>query len=162
MPLNFLYAALIHRALPNARMVCLRRQPMDACLGNYRQLFATRFSYYNYAFDLEHTARYVACFEQFLATLRETLPASRLQVLDYDALVADQEVQTRQLLTFCGLPWDPACLQFHRNAEAVSTASSVQVRQPLYTGASGRWRRWEALLAPARKVFEEAGILIAP
>jgi hypothetical protein len=143
-------------------MVCLRRQPMDACLGNYRQLFSTHFPYYNYAFDLAHTARYVACFERFVATLRETLPADRLHVVDYDALVADQETQTRQLLAFCDLPWDPACLQFHRNTEAVSTASSVQVRQPLYAGASGRWRRWEALLAPARKVFEEAGILIAP
>ena len=158
MPLNFLYAALIHRALPNARMVILHRQPMDACLGNYRQLFGTRFSYYNYAFDLAHTARYVACFEQFLATLGETLPADRLHVVDYDALVANQETQTRRLLAFCELPWDPACLQFHRNADAVATASSVQVRQPLYTGASGRWHRWDALLAPARQVFADAGI----
>lgn len=158
MPLNLFYAALVHRALPNARMVCLRRHPMDVCLGNYRQLFGTRFSYYNYAFDLEHTAHYVVQFERYLRALRAALPEDRLRVLDYDALVADQEAHTRHLLDFCGLPWDPACLDFHRNHAAVSTASSVQVRQPLYQGASGRWRRYGEWLQPARRVFEAAGI----
>ncbi len=160
MPLNFFHAALIHRALPNARMVCLRRQPMDACLGNYRQLFATGFSYYNYAFDLGHAARYVAHFERYVDALRLHLPADRLLVFDYDAFVADQERHTRALLAFCGLPWDPACLQFHRNASAVSTASSVQVRRPLDGSASGRWQAWRELLGPARSVFAAAGIAI--
>ncbi len=159
MPLNILYAGLIHGALPNARIVCLRRDPMDVCLSNFRQLFATTFSYYNYAFDLEDVARYYVGFDRLVAHWREVLPADRFTEIAYEDVVADQEAQTRRLLAFCGLTWDSRCLSFHENAAPVATASSVQVRQPLYASSVGRWRRYGEGLAPMRAILEEAGLV---
>jgi len=158
MPLNVLYAGLIHRMLPNARIVCLRRHPMDAALANYRQLFATRFPYYDYAFGLEETAAYVAGFERLADHWARVLPPSRYTELRYEALVADQEGETRRLLTHCGLGWDPAALAFHENAAPVATPSAVQVRQPIHAGSVGRWRRHGAALEPMAAVFRAAGI----
>lgn len=160
MPLNVLYAGLIHRALPNARIVCLRRHPMDACLSNYRQLFATGFSYYNYAFDLADLGRYYLAFDRLVAHWREVLPPDRFTEVGYEAIVADQEGQTRRLLDFCGLEWDRRCLAFHENEAPVATASSVQVRQPLYASSVGRWRRYGDGLAPLRRVLEAGGVAV--
>lgn len=160
MPLNIIYAGLIHAALPDAKIVCLRRDPMDACLSNYRQLFATGFSYYNYAYDLEDVGRYYLGFERLVAHWRATLPADRFTEIAYEDLVSDQEGETRRLLAFCGLDWDPRCLDFHQNAAPVATASSVQVRQPLYSSSIGRWRRYGEGLAPLRAVLEAGGLQI--
>ncbi|WP_293677749.1 tetratricopeptide repeat-containing sulfotransferase family protein [uncultured Phenylobacterium sp.] len=160
MPLNVLYAGLIHRALPNARIVCLRRHPMDAALANYRQLFATGVAYYDYAYGLEDVGRYVAGFEALVAHWRAVLPPDRFAEVAYEDIVADQEGQTRRLLAFCGLPWDPACLAFHENAAPVATASSVQVRQPLYASSVGRWRRYGAGLGPLRRALEAGGVVV--
>jgi tetratricopeptide (TPR) repeat protein len=159
MPLNVLYAGLIHQALPNARIVCLRRDPMDVCLSNFRQLFATGFSYYNYAYDLEDVARYYVGFDRLVAHWRETLPADRFTEIAYEDVVADQEVQTRRLLAFCGLDWDERCMAFHENTAPVATASSVQVRQPLYSSSVGRWRRYGGELAPMWKILAQAGLV---
>ncbi|MFY8140717.1 MAG: sulfotransferase family protein, partial [Caulobacter sp.] len=148
MPLNVVYAGLIHRALPNARIICLRRHPMDAGLSNYRQLFATRFPYYDYALDLEYTGRYVAGFEALADHWAASLPADRYINFRYEDLVADQEGQTRRLLAHSGLDWDPACLAFHENAAPVATASAVQVRSPIHPGSVGRWKRYGEGLAP--------------
>jgi hypothetical protein len=136
MPLNFFYAALIHAALPNARIVCLRRNPMDACLSNVRQLFATRFSYYDYSFDLLDTGRYYLQFDALVCTWRRALPPARFVEVQYEALVADLERESRRLVEFCDLPWNDACLNFHVNTAPVATASSVQVRSPIYTHSS--------------------------
>ena len=142
MPLNFFYVGLIHRALPNARIVALQRGAMDSCLSNYRQLFSTGFSYYNYSLDLQDTARYYAAFHDLMAHWRRSLPENRFMEVRYEDIIADQENQTRKLLEFCGLDWNEACLRFHENTAPVSTASSVQVRQPLYSGSVGRWKRY--------------------
>ncbi|SDD43577.1 Tetratricopeptide repeat-containing protein [Kordiimonas lacus] len=142
MPLNFFYAALILKALPNARIVALRRGAMDSCLSNYRQLFSTQFSYYNYTYDLESTAQFYRGFDGLMAQWRDLLPADRFMEIRYEDIVFDQEAQTRRLLDFCGLDWFEGCLRFHENAAPVSTASSVQVRQPLYSGSIGRWKRY--------------------
>lgn len=160
MPLNVLYAGLIHRALPNARIVCLRRDPMDACLANFRQLFATAFTYYNYAYDLADTGRYYLGFDRLVAHWRAVLPPDRFTEIAYEDLVADQEGQTRQVLAFCDLPWDDRCLSFHENAAPVATASAVQVRQPLYATSIGRWRKYGEGLEPLRRVLEEGGIKV--
>jgi tetratricopeptide (TPR) repeat protein len=159
MPLNVIYAGLIHQALPNARIVCLKRDPMDVCLSNFRQLFATGFSYYNYAYDLEDVARYYVGFDRLVAHWRATLPANRFTEIAYEDVVADQEAQTRRLLAFCGLPWDERCLAFHENTAPVATASSVQVRQPLYSSSVGRWRRYGEALAPMWDILAEAGLV---
>ncbi len=157
MPLNFFYAGLIRRALPRARIVCVRRGAADTCLSNYRQLFATGFSYYDYAYDLADTARYVAGFETLAGHWRQVLGEAWLEVR-YEDVVADLERESRKLLAFCGLAWDPACLEFHRNAAPVATASSVQVRSPVYATSIGRWRRYRPFIDPALKVLQERGI----
>jgi tetratricopeptide (TPR) repeat protein len=159
MPLNIFYAGLIHSALPKARIVCLRRHPMDVCLSNFRQLFATGFSYYNYAYALEDVARYYVGFDALAAHWRATLPPDRFTEVAYEDVVADQEATTRRLLEFCGLGWDPRCLDFHQNDAPVATASSVQVRQPLYASSVGRWRRYGTALDPMRRVLADAGLL---
>lgn len=142
MPLNFFYAALIHNAMPNARIIALRRGAMDSCLSNYRQLLTVQHSYYNYTYDLTSTADFYKQFDQLMAHWRANLPANRFTEVRYEDIVYDQENQTRRLLNFCGLDWDEACMRFHENKAPVSTASSVQVRQPLYSGSIGRWQRY--------------------
>ncbi len=159
MPLNFFYAALIHRALPSARIIRLRRDPMDAALSNYRQLFATSFSYYNYAYDLEDAGRYVVAFERLMELWRETLPPDRFVEATYEDLVADLDGQVRRLLERCALPWDERCVRFHENESPVATASSVQVRSQIHARSVGRWRRYGPGIAPLRAIIEEAGLL---
>jgi tetratricopeptide (TPR) repeat protein len=157
MPLNFFYAAHILRALPRARVICLRRNPLDTVLSNYRQLFATSFSYYNYAYDLADTARYYVEFDRLVRRFAGTL-GTRFMEVRYEDVVADLEGEARRLLDFCGLGWDPAVLEFHAQDAPVATASSVQVRKPLYRSAVGRWRRLERELAPAREILAAAGV----
>lgn len=156
MPLNFFYVPLIQRALPNAKIICLRRNPLDACLSNYRQLFATGFSYYNYAYDLLDTGRYYAAFDRLSAHWRATTP-SYVEVR-YEDVVEHTEREARRLVEFCGLPWDSRCLAFQDNAAPVATASSAQVRQPIYRTSLERWRRYERELAPLRALLDEAGV----
>jgi tetratricopeptide (TPR) repeat protein len=157
LPLNFFYIAFIHFALPNAKIVCLRRHPLDSCLSLYRQLFAVAFSYYNFTYRLEDIGRYYVAFDRLMAHWRRVLPGKVLEV-PYESLVAEQETTTRALLEFCGLPWEPRCLDFHTNAAPVATASSVQVRAPLYGSAVGRWRRYAAELEPLISQLRTAGI----
>lgn len=159
MPLNFFYAGIIHRALPGARIVCLRRNPLDACLGNYRQLFATEFPYYAYSYDLLDTGRYYLQFDRLMRRWRELLPAHGFREVQYEAVVADTEREARRLLAFCGLEWHPGCLRFHENAAPVATASSVQVRRPIYSTAVGRWRCYERQLEPLIALLREGGAL---
>jgi Flp pilus assembly protein TadD len=158
MPLNFFYAALILRALPNAKIVCVRRNALDTCLSNYRQLFATSFSYYDYAYDLLDTGRYYARFARLAGVFRETLPRNFIEV-HYERVVENIEGEARRLLEFCELPWDPACVAFERNSAPVATASSVQVRQPIYRTAVERWRHYERELAPLKSLLAEHGAL---
>ena len=159
MPLNILYAPIILAALPNARVICVRRHPADTVLSNYRQLFATSFSYYNYAFDLDATARYYARFDRLVASYRETLPQDRFTEVSYEKVVEDIESEARRLLDFCGLEFEPACIEFHKNKAPVATASSVQVRQPLYSSSVGRWRRYRPAIDSALNILVDAGCL---
>lgn len=159
MPLNILLAPVILAALPEARIICLRRHPADTVLSNYRQMFATSFSYYSYAYTLEDTARYYARFDRLVRHFETALPQDRFTVVHYEQVVKDLEGETRRLLDFCGLPFEESCLSFHENASPVATASSAQVRQPLYTSAVARWRRYEAGLAPALAILEAEGCL---
>lgn len=157
MPLNFFYAGLIRRMLPNAKIICVRRHPLDTALGNYRQLFATGFSYYNYAYDLLDTGRYWLGFDRLARHWQETLGDNYCEV-HYEDVVADTEAEARRLVAFLGLAWHSACLEFHRNPAPVATASSVQVRQPVYRTSVGRWRRYEREIAPLRQLYAEAGV----
>jgi tetratricopeptide (TPR) repeat protein len=157
LPHNFLYAGHIARALPRARIVCVRRNPMDTCLSNFRQLFALDSPYHDYSYDLLDVGHYYLLFGELMAHWQRTLPGRILQV-GYESLVDDQEAQTRRLLEFCGLPWDPACLEFERNQAPVATASAVQVRSPIHRGAMHRWKLYRRELAPLQALFEGAGV----
>lgn len=159
LPHNFLYLGYIARALPNARILCLRRNPMDTCLGNFRQLFALTSPYYDYSFDLLDTGRYYILFDALIRHWQKVLPGRVLEV-HYEQLIEDQEGQTRRILSHCGLSWDPACLRFSENAAPVATASAVQVREPLHRNALGRWRRYGADLDDLRDLLVSAGIRI--
>ncbi len=159
LPRNALYAPAILAALPNARIICLRRHPADTVLSNYRQLFSTQLPYYDYAYDLEACARYYVGFDRMLRRFRERLPADRFCEVRYEAVVADIEAETRAMLDFCGLEFEPACIAFHENKAPVATASAAQVREPLYTRSMGRWKRYEAGLRPALDVLQAAGCL---
>jgi tetratricopeptide (TPR) repeat protein len=144
LPANFLYIGHIARALPNASIVCLRRNPMDTVWSNYKNLFASQSAYYAYSYDLMDTARYYLRFDRLMGLWERLFPGRVLQ-LSYEQLVADQEGQTRRLLDHCGLEWDAACLSFHENSAAVATPSAAQVRRPLNADAVGRWRQYEGL-----------------
>jgi len=158
-PGNFHYAGIAARALPNAAIVCLRRNPMDTVLANFRNLFAISSRYYDYSYDLLDIAAYVAGFERLMALWRTALPG-RILELRYEDIVADQEGATRRLLAHCELDWSDHCLDFHAQGGAVSTPSAAQVRRPIYRDSVARWRKHEAVLAPVAAYFAERGIAI--
>jgi len=144
MPLNFLYAGLIARALPHATMIELVRHPLDACYAMYKQMFTMA---YPFSYDLSDLAAYFCAYRRLMAHWHSVLPG-RILRLRYEDLVNDQAGQTERLLAHCGLAWDDACLAFDRNAQPSTTASAVQVRQKVYRSSLGTWRRFETQLQP--------------
>ncbi len=160
MPLNFLYLGFILRSLPAAKVICVRRHPLDTILSNFRQLFAVNFSYYNYHYDLGNTARYYILFHQLMQHWREVFGGRILEVA-YESITTDPEATVRSALTYLDLPWDDDCLRFHERKAAVATASAVQVREPIYRSAVGRWQGYAQQLAPAAALLKSAGISAA-
>lgn len=158
-PGNFLYAGFIAHALPQARIVCLRRHPMDTVLSNFRNLFAISSRYYDYSYDLDDIAQYYLGFDRLMGLWAKAMPGRVLEI-SYEALVADQEGQTRALLAHCGLDWDERCLAFQDNAAPVATPSAAQVRRPLYNDALARWRRHEVALGGVKARFAAAGLVL--
>ncbi|MDB6083597.1 MAG: sulfotransferase family protein [Gammaproteobacteria bacterium] len=147
MPANFLYAGLIHAALPRARIIHMQRHPIDTCLSIYFQNF---FSMGPYANDLGNLAHYYGEYIRIMGQWRATLPSTALLEVPYEALLEDQEGWTRRMLDFIGLPWDPSCLEFHRTDRVVITASKWQVRQKINAASAGRWRNYEKFVGPLR------------
>lgn len=145
MPANFLYAGVIPLALPGARIIHCRRDPVDTCLSCYSKHFGGEQAF---AYDLAELGRFHRAYETLMARLKEVLPAQRFIEVDYEAVVDDLEGQARRLVDFIGLPWDDACLDFHKTRRVVRTASVAQVRQPIYTTSKGRWRKHAAQLGP--------------
>ncbi len=158
LPHNFMYAGFIAKALPHARIICLRRNPLDTCLSNFRQLFGQNTPYYDYSLDLLDTGRYYLLFDRLVSHWRRVLPGRLLEV-QYEELVVDREAQTRRMLEFLRLSWDPACLHHERNTAPVSTASAVQVREPMHRGGLQRWRNYEPQLSELRSLLAEGGVL---
>jgi hypothetical protein len=142
---NCLYAGLIHLALPNARIVHCRRDPVDTCLSCYTLLFGTD---QHFAYDMTELGHYWKAYDALMDHWRTVLPADRFIEVEYELLVADFEPQVRRLLDQLALPWDPACLGFHKTERAVLTASNAQVRQPVHGGSVGRWKRYASQIAP--------------
>ena len=144
-PENFRFIGLIHRALPNARIIHARRDPVDTCLSCFSHLFSRGLPY---SYDLGELGRYYRAYEDMMAHWRGVLPENVMLDLQYEELVNDLEGQARRIVAHCGLEWDAACLGFHRTERVVRTASMSQVRQPIYTSSVGRWRALEPLLKP--------------
>jgi hypothetical protein len=155
-PLNFLYIGLIALALPNARIVHVRRGAMDGCYAMYKTLFRMG---YPFSYDLGDLAAYRIAYERLMAHWRGALPG-RMVEIDYEALIADQEGESRRLVAACGLDWEEACLDFHRNPAPVATASAVQVRAPIHDRSVGLWRRYETGLVPLADALGKAGIAL--
>lgn len=153
-PQNFLYLGLIHRALPNARVLHLRRHPLDSCYAIYKTLFRAG---YPFSYSLQEVGRYYIAYHRLMAHWRDLIPQAFLDV-DYEALVADPEGQARRIFAYLGLDWENACLAFHRRGGAAATASAAQVRQPIYSSSAGLWRRYARQLAPLAERLREQGI----
>ncbi|WP_447588393.1 sulfotransferase [Aquipseudomonas campi] len=145
MPANFFYAALIPLILPGAFIIHCRRDPVDTCLSCYSKQFGgeQRFSY-----NQTELGQFHRDYQTLMAHLRRVLPAERFIEVDYEAVVDDLEGQARRLLEFIGLPWDAACLDFHSTERVVRTASTTQVRQPIYRTSKGRWHAHAEHLGP--------------
>jgi len=155
-PLNYLYLGLIARALPRARIVHLRRQPMASCYAMFKALFRVG---YPFSYDLEDLGRYYIAYHRLMNYWRSLLPGRFLD-LDYESLVEDQEGTTRRLLEHCGLPWRDACLRFHENPAATTTLNAAQVRRPIYRESLDLWRNYRQELAPLARVLAHNGVRI--
>jgi hypothetical protein len=143
-PFNFLHLSLIVTLFPRARLVHCRRDPVDTCLSCYFQNFGEPMGF---TLDLRHLGLYYRAYERLMAHWARVLPVPVFE-LQYEELTADQEAVSRRLVEFCGLDWDERCLRFHETRRPVRTASTLQVRRPMYQSAVGRWKRYEAHLGP--------------
>jgi len=144
MPHNFQYIGFIKAILPNARIIHLTRDPIDTCLSLFKNYFL---SGHLYSYDLTELGQYYNLYLDLMEYWRNTLPGS-IYDLSYERLVADQEIETRKLLEYCNLPWDEACLDFHKTRRIVNTTSNIQVRRPIYKDSVKLWKRYEKQLQP--------------
>jgi tetratricopeptide (TPR) repeat protein len=148
MPSNFIHLGLISFLFPKARVIHCRRNPLDTCLSIFFQNFDKRHPYAN---DLNDLGQYYGEYERLMAHWKQIFPSEMMLEVDYEEILEKPEEMSRRLIDFCGLDWDDRCLKFHENKRTVRTASSWQVRQPLYKTSRERWRNYEKLLGPLVK-----------
>jgi len=146
LPNNWLYVPAIQLVLPNAKIIDARRHPLACCLSNFRQHFARGQAF---TYDLDHVGRYYADYVRLMAHVDAVLPG-RVHRVIYERMVEDTEGEVRRLLDYCGLDFEPQVLEFYKTERAVRTASSEQVRRPIYSGATEEWRAYEAHLGPLK------------
>ncbi len=145
MPSNYYFVGLLHLILPNARVIHVRRNPVDTCLSCYQRLFTHD---QPHTYNMGELGRYYRRYMDLMEHWRRVLPADAMLDVDYESVVADFENQARRIIEYCRLPWDAACLKFHETSRPVKTASATQVRRPIYKSSVGRWRPYEAYLGP--------------
>ncbi|MGI9202699.1 MAG: sulfotransferase [Woeseiaceae bacterium] len=138
-PNNFIYVGILRLALPNAKIINAMRHPLDSCLGSFKQLFA---SGQPFTYDMTELGEYYLQYRRLMDHWHETLPGFVLDV-HYEDVVSDLDAQVERILDFCGLPFEEACLRFHETERAVKTASSEQVRRPIYSSSVNLWRNYE-------------------
>jgi tetratricopeptide (TPR) repeat protein len=155
MPVNFMNLGLIHAAFPRARIIHVRRHPIDTCLSIYFQYFSYLHPYAN---DFGHLAHYYREYARLMAHWRGVLPPGTLLEVPYEALVTDQEGWTRRMLEFAGLAWDLKCMNFHETERIVITPSKWQVRQKIHSASAGRWRHYEPFLGPLQDLLKLPGV----
>jgi hypothetical protein len=144
MPNNFVHIGLIHSILPNAKIIDARRHPMACCFSGFKQYFA---SGQNFTYGLSDIGRYYRDYVELMDHWDKVLPG-RVLLVQYEDVVADTEKQVRRILDYCGLPFEAACLDFYKTRRAIRTASSEQVRQPIYNTGVDQWRNYLPHLAP--------------
>jgi tetratricopeptide (TPR) repeat protein len=153
-PANFLYLGHIAAAMPEAKIVHLKRHPLDTCFAIYKTLFRMG---YPYSYRLEHLADYYIAYKELMAHWHRVIPGQILDVT-YESLVRDVAGESRHIIDHCGLAWEDGVLDFHKNTAASATASAAQVRRPVYTSSIGRWREHAEGLAPLISRLREAGV----
>jgi tetratricopeptide (TPR) repeat protein len=151
MPNNFLHIGMIHLMLPNARIIDARRHPLGCCFSNFKQYFARGQAF---SYSLEDVGRFYHDYVELMAHYDEVLPG-RVHRVIYEQVVEDTESEVRKLLDYCGLPFEEGCLRFFENRRPVRTASSEQVRQPIYKDGVEQWRAFEPWLAPLKSALGE-------
>ena len=156
LPFNFLFLGFIAKAYPNARIIHLSRNPMDACFSMYKQVFTWA---YKFSYSLEGLGQYYVAYDRLLTHWREVLKDRMIEV-EYELLVDDQEGQTRRLLDKLGLEFEEACLNFDQNEAPSATASSVQVREKVHSRSVNKWTQFAGQLQPLREQLESAGIVV--
>jgi len=149
-PNNFFYIGLIHLILPDAKIINARRGPLDSCFGSYKQLFARGQAF---TYDLTEIGEYYLQYQRLMEHWHQILPAKVLDV-QYEDVVADLETQVRRILEYCELPFEQTCLDFHQTDRVVKTASSEQVRQPIYSSSVDLWKNYEEHLGELIEVLE--------
>jgi tetratricopeptide (TPR) repeat protein len=152
MPNNFRHIGLIHLLLPNARIIDARREPMACCFGNFKQLFAQG---QEFTYSIEDIARYYRTYLQLMRHWDSVLPGRVLRV-HHEDVVDDLEGSVRRILDFCGLEFEAGCVEFHKTSRSIRTASSEQVRQPIYREGLDQWRNFERWLGPLREALGDA------
>ena len=152
MPNNFCHIGLIHLMLPNAKIIDMRRDPMACCVSNLRQLFAKG---QEFTYSIEDIARYYRTYLELMRHWDAVLPGRILRVW-YEDVVEDLEGNVRRILEFCGLEFESACVEFYKTERSVSTASSEQVRRPIFLGGLFQWRNYEPWLGPLKDKLEDA------
>jgi tetratricopeptide (TPR) repeat protein len=152
MPNNFRHIGLIHLILPNAKIIDVRRDPMACCFSNLRQLFAKG---QEFTYSIEDIARYYRTYLELMRHWDAVLPGRILRVW-YEDVVEDLEGNVRRILEFGGLEFEPACVEFYKTERSVSTASSEQVRRPIFRGGLFQWRNYEPWLGPLKDKLDDA------
>jgi hypothetical protein len=151
MPNNFAHLGLIHLMLPNAKIIDARRHPLGCCLSGFKQHFARG---QNFTYDLTEIGRYYRDYVELMAHFDEVLPG-RVHRVFYENMVEDTEAEVRRLLEYCRLPFEEGVLRFHENQRAVRTASSEQVRRPIFRDGMEHWKHFEGELGPLREALGE-------
>jgi tetratricopeptide (TPR) repeat protein len=152
MPMNFLYLGFIHLVLPRARIIHVRRDPVDTCYSCFSLLFNGNLGY---TYELGELGRYYRAYEALMAHWRAILPKDVMLEVAYEDVVDDLEGQTRTILAHCGLEWEAACLAFHQTQRPVRTASAAQVRQPIYRSSVGRSVRYRPFIGPLLEALKQ-------
>jgi hypothetical protein len=149
---NFFALGLIHLLLPQAKIIHVNRNPIATCWSCYSTWFKEEHAH---TYDLGELGRYYLDYAQLMQYWRQVLPAQAFLEINYEEVITDQEGQTRRILDYCGLDWHPVCLEFHKNPRQISTASSIQARQPLYSSAVERWRVYEPYLQTLKNLLAD-------
>jgi tetratricopeptide (TPR) repeat protein len=156
LPMNYLYLGAIARALPEAKLLVLRRSPLDSCFAMYRTLFGEA---YPFSYDLEELARYYAAYDRLVGHWRKVL-GDRVHEIIYEDLVREPSRVGAAAAAYCGLPWSDEAIDIQKNAAVSLTASAAQVRRPIYGTSSGRWRHYRAHLQPLVNVLRRQGVAL--